>query len=80
LYHHDEEISLETEKHTIDYNIKIDLKGRSVDHGLDSTDSGWSTIAGSSESFNEPLCCMNNGEFHDQLGDYELDKDSAPWR
>lgn len=78
MYHHDEEISLETGRHRNDNNNKIHLKGRSVNLGLDSTDSGYSTAAGFSESGNEPLFCMRSGEFRDQLSDYELHKDSAP--
>lgn len=48
-----------------------------MDHGLDSTDSGYRTAAGSSESGNELFCCMSSGEFHDQLSNYELRKDSV---
>jgi hypothetical protein len=44
-------------------------------NGIDSTDSGQSTVAGCSECGNEFLCCMSSGEFHDQLSDYELSKD-----
>jgi hypothetical protein len=78
LYHHDEEISVETERCRNDFSIKIYLKERSVDHGLDSADTERSTLGDSSERGNEPLCCMTSGEFLDQLSDYELCKDSAP--
>jgi hypothetical protein len=47
--YHDDEISLVTERHRNNYNFKTNLKGRSVDHGLDSADTGQSTVGGSSE-------------------------------
>lgn len=47
--------------------------------GLDSTDLGQCQMASSCEHGNELQCCTKDGEFLEQLSDFQLLEDSTPW-
>jgi hypothetical protein len=67
--------NLKTSDHTLENNIRMDLKRNRVSSGP-----RWRVMASSLEHGNEPACSVKGGEILEQLRDYQLlMNDSAPW-